>query len=299
MSSYAFSTAGTLINRAAVEVGLTAVSDPYASTDQNFIQLCGLLQSLGDELWRQGRWQQMQQVYTFTTDAGVARYDLPADFGTMIDQTGWNRTNRLPLGGPLSPQEWEYLKAFQSGVVFTILFRPINQQLWFLPDDAIPADFVVAFEYLSRFWVIPTERQGTSGPWSDGISVTTSDYFTNGGNTYVATSTGTTGDSGPTGTGIGISDGGVTWDYVEAWGAVAPTTKDDLILYDPLLVVRGLKLAFLKAKGFDTAIAQDEFDTILEAAKADDAAAPVLSLNQSTEGYLLSDKNVPITGFGQ
>jgi len=31
-------------------------------------------------------------------------YDLPADFNYMIDQTGWDRTNRVSIGGPLSPK---------------------------------------------------------------------------------------------------------------------------------------------------------------------------------------------------
>ncbi len=298
MSSFAFATAGSIINDAAVEVGLSALADPYASTDQNFTQLCGLLKSLGQDLWRVKQWTQLQQVYTFTTVLNQGRYDLPADFGLMIDQTQWNRTNRLPLGGPLSPQEWEYLKAFQTGVVFTVLFRPMNRQLWLYPDTATPADFVIAFEYVSRFWAVPAATHSNSGAWSDGLAVTTGDYFTNGGNVYVATSTATTGDSGPTGTGSGISDGGVTWNYVSAWGIVSPTLSTDVVLYDPLLVMRGLKLAWLKAKGFDTTTAQMDFDTTLESIKSEDSAAPVLSLNTGSEGYLLSDKNVPITGFG-
>lgn len=42
-------------------------------------------------------------------------------------------------------------------------------------------------------------------------------YCTNGGNTYVCTAPGTTASSGgPTGTGTGITDGTVTWNYVGA-----------------------------------------------------------------------------------
>ncbi len=298
MSSFAYSTAGTIINRVAVEVGLTAVSDPYVETDQNFTQLCGLFESVGQDLWREKEWTQFQQVYTFTTIVNQARYSLPLDFGMMIEQTGWNRTNRLPLGGPLSPQQWEYLKAFQTGVVFTVLFRPINQQLWLLPDIDTPGDFVIGFEYISRYWVIPAAKVATIGPWSDGIAVTTGDKYTNGGNTYSATSTATTGSSGPTGTGSGIDDGGVTWDYVAAWGTVRPTLGTDVILFDPLLALRALKLAWLKAKGFDTTSAQSDFDTVLEQAKGADSASPILSLTNDQSGYLLSDKNIPITSFG-
>lgn len=299
MSSFVFSQAGTIINDAAVEVGLAADSDPLTSTDPNFIQLCGLLKSLGRDLWREKEWTQLQQVYTFTTVADQARYDLPADFGAMIEQTGWNRTSRLPLGGPLSPQQWEYLKAFQTGVVFTVLFRPMNQQLWLIPDIDTPGDFAIGFEYVSRYWAIPAATVSNLGPWSDGIAVTTGQRYTNGGNTYIATSTATTGASGPTGTGSGISDGGVTWNYVSAWGDGKVTLSTDVVLFDPLLVMRGLKLAWLKAKGFDTTAAQGDFDTTLERVKGADSNAPVLSLNGNSDNYLLSDKNIPITGFGE
>lgn len=298
MSSFAFSTAGTIINEAAVEVGLAAVSDPYAETDQNFVQLRGLFKSLGQDIWRLKQWTQLQQVYTFSSVQGQGRYSLPLDFGLMIDQSGWNRSNSLPMGGPLSPQEWEYLKGRLVGVVFTVLFRPMNQQLWLFPDIDTPGGYAIAFEYISRFWVVPAATHSHSGPWSDGIAVTLGDYFTNGGNVYVATSTGTTGASGPTTTGSGISDGGVTWNYVSAWGAVAPAASTDVVLYDPLLAMRGLKLAWLKAKGFDTTSAQLDFDTTLEGVKGEDSIAPTLSLNSSSDGYLIGDKNVPITGFG-
>lgn len=56
--------------------------------------------------------------------------------------------------------------------------------------------------------------------WGSGRSVITGDYVisqvSSGGSgyLYIATSTGTTGSTAPTGTGTGISDGGVTWNYV-------------------------------------------------------------------------------------
>lgn len=300
MSSFAYSTAGTIINDAAVEVGLASVADPYASTDQNFVQLCGLFKSLGKTLWRLKQWTQLQQVYTFTSVQNQSRYSLPVDFGSMIEQTGWNRTNSLPLAGPLSPQEWEYLKGRLAGVVFTVLFRPMSQQLWLYPDTDTPGGYAIAFEYVSRYWAVPASTHAHSGPWSDGMSVTTGDYFTNGGNIYVATSTGTTGASGPTTTGTGISDGGVTWNYVSAWGIVSPTVGTDVVLFDPLLAMRGLKLAWLKAKGFDTTSAQDDFDATLESVIGADANAPVLSLSRGLSiEPLIGDQSVPITGFGQ
>ena len=93
-------TANTIINRVAVEVGLTAVTDPVADADPAFKQLTGLLTAAGQELVELHQWQVLRQEYEFTTvaatDTGI--YDLPADFSYMIDQSGWDQTNNVPIG---------------------------------------------------------------------------------------------------------------------------------------------------------------------------------------------------------
>src|SRR6185312_1420334 len=53
--------------------------------------------------------------------------------------------------------------------------------------------------------------------WQASIVTAVGQYCTNGGNTYISTAAGTTAASGgPTGTGTGITDGTVTWNYVGA-----------------------------------------------------------------------------------
>jgi hypothetical protein len=221
-------TAGDIVNAAAVEVGLTNVADPFASTDSNIKQLCWLLKSLGKDLVHMRSWNHLRKEYAFTTVAGQSAYGLPADYHNMIDQTWWNRTNRLPLGGPLSAQEWQYLKA----------------RLY--PDTNTPAGYDIAFEYNSAYWVSHTGAPDTT-----------------------------------------VSD--------------TPTLSTDYVWFDPLLMIRGLKLAFLKAKGFDTTSAQQDWNMSLDYVKGNDAPSPVLSLNRSQMGFrepLIGSQSVPITGFG-
>lgn len=80
-------------------------------------------------------------------------YDLPDDFDRMIDQTGWNRTNRVPLGGPLSAQQWQYLIGSDL-VTYTIYatFR-IMENKWNLFPQPPPSGQVIAYEYVSRNWI--------------------------------------------------------------------------------------------------------------------------------------------------
>ena len=242
-----YDTAGSIINDALVEVGLAAVADPFADSDANVIQMCTLLKSKGREILRQRFWTQMRDEYTFTTVQGTPSYALPSDFHTMADQSGWNRTNRLPLGGPLSPQEWQYLKARLVGVVFTVLFRPMDGEIYIYPDNPTPGGYVVAFEYLSNGWI---ERPA--------IPV----------NTYH--------DS--------------------------PVATDDIVRFDPLMVMRGIKLEWLKLHAFDTTSAQQDYLEAYNRAAGMDSFNPVLSLTRPNTlrgvDQLIGQHSVPITGFG-
>jgi hypothetical protein len=239
----AWDTAGNVLTDAAVELGLPSVADPYLSADPNQVQLRTLLKSLGRELWRERAWTHLVKEHSFTTVAGDYQYPLPADFGYLVNQTGWNRTTRLPLGGPLSAQTWHYALGFGVSLSLTVQFRPMAGELRLYPTTALPGDQVIAFEYVSSYWAA---SQGQSAP-----------------------------------------------------DKAAPTASSDTLYFDPLLLTRGLKLAFLKTKGFDTTAALDDYVRTLAAVMGDDSAAPVLHLDKRARGEpLLGYQNVPETGHG-
>jgi hypothetical protein len=155
----AFGTAGEIINDAATEVGLvvpggSSSPDPWASTDPNIIQLIAHLKSAGRELVLQRNWSYLRRECTITTVAGVSNYKLPDDFGGMVQQTGWVRSTNLPLGGPLTPQEWQYMKGSTAGVgLITIMFRPVTRTLQIYPDGtSAPGGETIVFEYQSINW---------------------------------------------------------------------------------------------------------------------------------------------------
>lgn len=163
----AWDTAANIVNDAAKELGLitTSISDPFASTDPNIVQLCAFLKSQGQDMVREKDWTHLQKEYTFTTVGGTDTYDLPSDFNNMIDQTYWVRTTRLPVGGPLSPQEWQFLSARLVGVTFTVLFMPIQGKIQLFPRGALAPDgFTIAFQYVSSYWVMPS---GQTAPTSE------------------------------------------------------------------------------------------------------------------------------------
>lgn len=131
-------------------VGDGAISDPYSSNENLFLQLKGLLQDAGDELVKMHDWEILQKEETFTTD-GSDSYEFPAGFDRMIPGTHWNRSTDLPLAGGLSAQDWQYVQS--AGVVGTTIyasFRKKENALFIWPTDS---GLSIAYEYISRNWI--------------------------------------------------------------------------------------------------------------------------------------------------
>jgi len=150
-----FATANDIINRVAVEVGLPKSPDAVGDSDQSFVQLTGLLTSAGQELIEIAPWEAFSKTIEFTTtasDTGI--YPLPDDWAYMTDQTGWDHTNNVPIGGPLSPQQWSYLlgRNLVSSTIYAS-FRLRREFLELFPSPP-PAGLTVRFEYTSRDWVL-------------------------------------------------------------------------------------------------------------------------------------------------
>jgi hypothetical protein len=151
-----FETVAQVVSRAARELGLVSadISDPFASTDANIKQMCSLLTDVGDEIVRERRWTQAINEQTFTTVSGTDSYPLPADFLRMVPQTAWNRTNRLPVGGPVDSEEWQYLRSRLVGITFNVILRKW-QGVWrlFPTSPNTPGGYQIALEYMSSYWV--------------------------------------------------------------------------------------------------------------------------------------------------
>jgi hypothetical protein len=241
-----FDTAANIVNAAANECGLVAASgfNPFTSVDPAFVQLCALLTSAGRELYGMHEWNMLNKTFSLTmhsVDSGL--YPLPADFGYMIDQTGWNPTNRLPLGGPLTPQNWEYLVSTGLAKSTIYVSFKINQgQFQVLPQPPQEGS-VVTFEYVSRYWVAVTGAPTT--PAQDQVLVAT-----------------------------------------------------DVVLFEPILIVKMLKLRFLEAKGFDTNAAANQFINVFNQYTDKDVSAQTLNMARNRVFPYLGWRNIPETNYG-
>jgi hypothetical protein len=158
----AYDTATDVIATALAMCGLTSVADPYASSDDVQVQIRALLNQCGRELYAAHQWQQFVRMETVSTgatpeiDAPDGNYNLPSDFGYFINQTGWTPTNAgigLPLGGPLTEQQYTYLVATNlAASTIYVSFRIADGFLSVLPAPA-PANIDITYHYVSNGWV--------------------------------------------------------------------------------------------------------------------------------------------------
>ncbi len=234
-----------MINSVAVEVGLNSDGDPIASPDELFVQFRELLNSAGQEMVELHTWQVLRGVFNLVTKEGdTGTYDLPDDFSYMIDQTGWDKSNRVAIGGPLSAQDWSYLdgRDLVSQSIYAS-FRLVENKFDLYPQPP-PEGLIIRFEYISRNWLAQAVDQSLR---NDEIS-----------------------------------------------------TGSDIILFEPILMRKFLKVKWLEAKGFDSSSARLEFETVFLARTGHDEGSSILSASHNSRGfpYLHPFYNTGDSGYG-
>lgn len=152
-----------LINAAAVDLGLDPVTDVLSSTNSAFAQLRYLADSAGQELLMMHQWTEFEKEHSITTDAADSGdYTLPTDFASMIPQTNWDRSNNLPMQGPLTAQDWQYLKGREliNQTVYAS-FRLKQGKFHVFPDNPVPDAMDIRFEYLRNTWLVKVDEATT------------------------------------------------------------------------------------------------------------------------------------------
>jgi hypothetical protein len=113
-------------------------------------QLTNMISSAGRELVLIYPWQQFNKDFSIDLDGVTESFDLPSDWEYFVDQTQWDTTNRWPLPGPSSPQQWKWLN---SGIIaFTprVRYRVRANKLYVFPHTGTSH---IVMEYISGEWV--------------------------------------------------------------------------------------------------------------------------------------------------
>lgn len=94
----------SMIQTVTGELGLPVPSSVATSSDPTSQQLMALLNREGRVLVDDTDWPILTTSNVVTLVNGQQDYAYPADFKRMINQTGWDRTNKWALLGPDTPQ---------------------------------------------------------------------------------------------------------------------------------------------------------------------------------------------------
>lgn len=145
----------TIVQSVCQELGINVPNAVVTSADPQVLQMYALLNKEGKALRdrpAQG-WQALQLQATFTTVATeiqVAIETAAPNYRFITNNTIWDRSNRRPIFGPLTPQQWAFQKGWYAVGPYS-QYRVENGNILFQPIPA--AGNTCAFEYVTRAWV--------------------------------------------------------------------------------------------------------------------------------------------------
>lgn len=291
----------SIVQTACNELGLSAPNAVVGATDLQTIQFLALAQGLGDELATSFAWQKSAKTHTFevevssqtgTTTSGSAvvtglsdTSDFSADdwqlTGTGVptetyiesvdSATQITMSNEATASGSVTlsftkvryalPADWNYQanKTEWDQTNHWELIGPETPQSWaFQKNGIVSTGPRIRFRiYDGYFQIFP-------------LAVSASTLFFEYQSTYWITATGST---VPT--------------------KAAFTADTDGTIFRDRLMIDGLKYLFFDAKGFDTRSLARRYAETLGRAKAQDHAAPELSLSPRLPGILITPANIP------
>lgn len=144
-------TALACIQAAMAEIGMPRPQSIEDTFDETAIQLLALYNALGETLSLFPFFEELASTWTVTTTTSET-YDLPADWGTPVSGTAWDRSGRWPLLGPTTASNWQFLQSGFGVAAPQYRFRYLNGQFVLFPAPI--AGLTLAQEYISRHWVL-------------------------------------------------------------------------------------------------------------------------------------------------
>lgn len=286
----------TIAQKVCEECRITSPSALVGTTDSNYILIKRLIEKAVGDLGDGFPWPELLKETTFTLSTGVANYPFPADFDRQAFETIWNRTQRWPLIGPLTPIEWQNIK---SGIVTTmprqrfIVKSYADSQLYIDPTPTASENGqTIVFNYFSKNCFKPKT-------WVTNTVFAAGSWCSYNGNFYTTTAGGTTGATPPTHTSGSVSDGAVTWTFSSSPYEYIVADTDSPIL-DSRTIIDEVVWRFKRESKFDNweSLRKESQDKI-ELAKSKLSSAAVLTIgNKRLDPPMMGTWSYPFANYG-
>lgn len=158
----------TIVQGAAVKVGIPKPSSVINNTDANVQQLLEIAQEDCTSLATQVEWQAMARLTEWTTvnteNQGPITTVIGPDFDRFVPGTIWDRSLIRPLSGPRSPQGWAQDHALvAAGPFYSFRIFDGNVYIFPVPDPG----HLLSWEYVSVNWCQSSGGTGQSSWQAD------------------------------------------------------------------------------------------------------------------------------------
>lgn len=294
----------SLIQQAAGELGLSVPTAVASSTAADQVQQMALINAVGNELARERDWQAMIVEYQFTTP--TYSYTGTATSGST-SLTGMSSiaslTSDFQVTGTGVPQNTYVSSASGTTVVMSNKATDTSTGAYVFSQTkfALP----LAYDRLinrtnwdkTQHWEMlgPDTMQQVS--WLKSGFISTGPrirYYLLGDQLNIWP---------PLGAEHLLGFNYITSYWIYATGATTLskrlfTLDTDTCIFPDRLMVLGLKLKYLEAKGFDTTAVYRDWINQKDIAKANDAGSPTLAMAPRIGSVLIGSNNIPDSSYG-
>lgn len=145
--------------------GLRRPTQVATSTDQTYLQIMALANEICEDLVDRWTFEALIKETVFTSVAGQDQGPIstiaPNGFLRILEETIYDRTQKVPIYGPIGPAAWQQSQAFMpTGPLYRYRLR--GGHLLF--DPVADPGHTDAFEYASS-WIVENVSDGVQKPY--------------------------------------------------------------------------------------------------------------------------------------
>lgn len=155
-----------IIQTACTRLGILPPNAAVTSTDRQILQLLAICNQEGISQVKRYEFQAMRRTASFTTLAAQLQgtvESIAPGCKYIVNDTIWNNTQRRPIPGNTSSQDWQEIQGMQFSSPYGQYFiQQANLYIYPIPT----AGHACTFLYMSKNWV-STSVGGSSSIWTN------------------------------------------------------------------------------------------------------------------------------------